>query len=115
MATRRKRLVSCDEAVDVKKQHKKPCGDCPWARAALNGWLGGLTADEWLAEVRGDGVIDCHTRRGAQCAGAAVFRSNICKLPLDPAIRLPADRETVFASPAQFAEHHSRLPTAEDE
>lgn len=46
---------------------------------------------------------------GQQCAGAAIFFRNIAKRSRDPerAI-LPADRETVFASQAEFLKHHKK-------
>ena len=48
---------------------------------------------------------------GPQCAGAAVYRSNVCKRPHSLAIlRLPADRTLVFASPIEFRSHHERAP-----
>jgi len=77
----------------------------------LNGWLGGLTVEEWLAEARGEEQIECHTFEGAACAGSAIFRGNTGKLPRDRRVfRLPANRVLVFSSPAEFTEHHSKLP-----
>lgn len=103
----RRRLVSGDEAKRATRQHTRPCGDCPWRRDALPGWLGSLTIDEWLRATHGEARIDCHTLRGVQCAGAAIYRGNVCKSPRDPKIlRLPADRTTVFASPTQFIDYH---------
>lgn len=112
---KRLQLVSADEAVQAKGQHTKPCGDCPWARASLPGWLGGSPADDWLKEVHGDNVIPCHTLRGAQCAGAAIYRRNVVKTPRDPeCLRLEANRDLVFATPQEFKAHHeSRTTPAE--
>lgn len=113
-------LVSSDESVEVKKQHEDPCGDCPWRRVALQGWLGGMTAEEWVASAHGDQAIECHTRHSdkmfIQCAGASIYRSNMAKLPRADAFRfldvvpltLPADRAKVFASPVEFVAHHRR-------
>lgn len=108
---RRRQLVSSDEAVTATRQHTQPCGDCPWARASLPGWLGPATAQEWLAAAHADGRIDCHTLIGAQCAGSAIYRRNVCKLDRDPAVlRLEADRARVFRSPAEFLAHHGDEP-----
>lgn len=107
---RRRQLISSAEAVDAKAQHTRPCSDCPWARTALNGWLGGATIDEWIATAHSDAPVDCHTLRGAQCAGIAIYRRNVCKRADPPNLLLEADREAVFATPAEFREHHSRLP-----
>ncbi len=105
-----RKLLSIEEAVAAKSQHLKPCSDCPWTREALPGWLGGVSIEEWLAAAHGEGRIDCHTLLGAECAGAAVYRANVAKLCRGAALRLPADREAVFGSPAEFAAHHSRRP-----
>lgn len=101
-------LVSIDEAIEAKGQHTKPCADCPWGRTALRGWLGGSTTGEWLATAHGDGRIECHTCNGAQCAGAAIYRTNVCKRVDPPNLALPVDRVRVFGSPFEFAEHHDQ-------
>lgn len=52
-------------------------------------------------------MVECHLLTGAQCAGLAVYRANVVKNPRDRDIlRLPANRETVFATPTEFLEHH---------
>lgn len=101
-------ITSSREAVPAKTQHRKPCHDCPWRRVALPRWLGGTLPLDWLGATHGEAVIECHTVTGGhQCAGAATYRANVCKTPRDPnALNLPADRKTVFASPAEFLEHH---------
>lgn len=106
----RTQFLTDDDAVDAKCQHTTPCSDCPWARKALNGWLGGNTADEWVAIAHGDIEVPCHTLRGAECAGLAIYRANVCKSPRIPVLKLPADRTTVFAMPQQFLDHHSKQP-----
>ena len=106
----RRQLMSSDDAVDAKAQHTKPCSDCPWARTALNGWLGGMTPEDWLKVAHSDATVDCHTLRGAQCAGIAIYRRNVCKRADRPNLQLEADRETVFATWAEFLDHHTRLP-----
>src|SRR5258705_13907898 len=103
----RRVLISSDEAKAVTTQHRTPCSDCPWRVDALAGWLGVRTVDEWLKSAHADVQIFCHVRLGAQCAGSAIYRRNVCKLPRDPeALQLPADREKVFATPTAFRAHH---------
>lgn len=103
-----RQLISSEDAVDAKCQHETPCSDCPWARTALKGWLGGATPEAWVREAHGEHPVPCHTINGAQCAGIAIYRRNVCKTPRDPeALRLPADREKVFATPMEFTAHHS--------
>ncbi len=106
-----RQLISSDEAVQGKVQHKKPCSDCPWSRKALNGWLGGASIDDWLRAAHGDAFVRCHTIANMQCAGLAIYRRNVCKRADPPLLRLEADREAVFATPVEFREHHSRPPS----
>lgn len=104
-------LISHEEAVPAKRQHKKPCSDCPWARVALPGWLGAMSPEEWLQHAHGESMVDCHAHNGAQCAGMAIFRSNIMKRCRSPHILLlPKDRVKVFASDSEFLLHHRRKP-----
>lgn len=107
---RKRQLISSAEAVEGKVQHKRPCSDCPWARDSLNGWLGGLSAEEWVRIAHSDAVVDCHAIKNTQCAGIAIYRRNVCKQAMPPNLRLEADRTAVFATPAEFIEHHSKLP-----
>ena len=103
----RRRFVSSDEAVQATGQHRAPCSDCPWRRDSLEGWLGSLSTEEWIAAAHGEARIECHVLLGAQCAGAAVYRANVCKQTRDTTdLRLPADRVAVFARPDEFREHH---------
>jgi hypothetical protein len=104
--------MTSDEAQPANGQHKAPCGDCPWRRDALRGWLGSLSVEEWLREAHGEARIECHTLTGAQCAGAAIYRGNVCKKPRDPNIlKLPAAHVRVFSSPAEFTSHHNKKGT----
>lgn len=105
--TGKRRCVNSDEAPRSRGQHTTPCGDCPWARNSLKGWLGGATIDEWLRAAGSDEKIMCHAIIGPQCAGAAIFRRHICKSSRDPrVIRLPADTKNVFSSREEFTKHH---------
>ncbi len=106
-----RRLLSSLEAVPAKSQHKKPCSDCPWARTALNGWLGNNTAAEWVQIAHGESQVECHALTGAQCAGIAIYRSNTYKVPRDRTnLRLPRDTKRVFESPIEFTQHHTKDP-----
>jgi len=105
--TRRKLLVTADQAVEAKRQHISPCSDCPWRRDSVPAWLGSLTSDEWIAAAHGEARIECHTLLGAQCAGSAIYRANVCKRSRDPQVLiLPPDRDCVFATPREFVAHH---------
>lgn len=108
---RRKQLITIDEAKEAQGQHTKPCSDCPWSRKSLPGWLGGVSVDTWLKEAHGNVDIPCHTLKGAQCAGSAIYRTNVLKRHVaDGVLLLPADRERVFATPTEFKAHHESGP-----
>jgi hypothetical protein len=98
------------------KQHEKPCRDCPWRRTAPPGWLGAVqTPEDWIETARGEVMVDCHTC-SAQCAGMAIFRANILKSPrFAQILRLPADRELVFATTLEFIQHHRRFGVVSSE
>lgn len=107
-----KQCVTSNEGKRTTTQHRKPCADCPWSRKALPGWLGSTTVEQWILDAHGETKIDCHTHLGMQCAGAAIYRGNVCKRPRAlTLLRLPADRELVFASQQQFREHHGKKAT----
>jgi len=102
------RFIGSDEAVPAERQHEKPCGDCPFARKSIAGWLGDGDVESWLADVGGETQINCHTLIGPQCAGAAIYRRNTCKSPRKPTLLLlPRDTVLVFANAREFAAHHS--------
>jgi len=101
-----KQLIITDEAVEGKCQHKKACSDCPWAKTAMPGWLGALSAEEWIEVAHADNEVPCHAIKNTQCAGLAIYRANMSKLPRNPDVLvLPPDRENVF-SYFEFLEHH---------
>lgn len=104
----RRKLISSDEARPRKTQHTKPCSDCPWRKDALPGWLGGTSIDDWLQIAHGNYHVPCHTTGNQQCAGLAIYRSNVCKRVEPPLLKLEKDLETVFETPMQFEEHHKK-------
>lgn len=105
-------LTLTEDAKVVPRQPRRPCSDCPWRREALVGWLGGSSVREWLEAAHGEATIQCHALKGPKgphyCAGAAIYRANVCKRARDPrALVLPPDRAAVFSSPAEFQTHHT--------
>ena len=107
----KRKLITSAEATPAGKQITKPCSDCPWARDALNGWLGGNTAHEWIIMAHGETPIECHVHPDVQCAGAAIYRANVGKVPRDRTLLvLPADPAIVFANAGEFHEHHGKTP-----
>ena len=95
---------------------KKPCNECPWRRNATPGYLGPETSEQWATWAHSGGPINCHktvkidddwTQPGLrQCAGVATFRANAGKDP-QPGVAIgPPDTERVFATSAEFLDHH---------
>lgn len=96
----------------------RPCAECPWRRSAAPGWLGPMDAAQWLVLADSDLPIACHTtivesehwRPGTlQCAGAAIFRANNCKLPrgIEGVAVGERDPENVFSRGLEFLQHHA--------
>jgi hypothetical protein len=106
---RQLQLISSADAKPCSTQPTKPCSDCPWARMSLPGWLGGFTPEEWLQAAHGEERIDCHTLKGPQCAGVAIYRANVIKSVRDPKVlKLKRDCVDVFTSPVEFRDHHKK-------
>ncbi len=105
----KRRLVSSDDAVRMKTQHRKPCADCPFARTALPGWTGAKAPYYFTVAAHGEDYMDCHCTTNMQCAGAAIFRANVMKIPKNPQhLKLEPDMKLVFATDAEFLKHHNR-------
>lgn len=108
---RRKQLLTSDDAIQISRQHKSPCSNCPFSRGSLPGWLGGESVFWWMNVAHGDGRMECHTRllgkKAAECAGAAIFRKNVCKSVLKGNLELPKNKETVFSHDKEFCDHHT--------
>ena len=99
----------------MKSKLTKPCKDCPWRRIAMPGWLGEqYSPEEFVAIAHSEMQFPCHRtieqREQHQCAGMAIYRANVVKIPRDPStLRLPADKSAVFAAAPEFVEHHRSL------
>lgn len=115
-ALRKGQLKTLDQATVTPTQHKKPCVDCPFGRIAVPGWLAGSTPEEWVMMAHGESRIECHTMisegfepgTSHQCAGAAIYRTNVCKDPRDRTLlTLPKNTKLVFSGPKEFTEHHT--------
>ena len=102
-------LISSDQAITSPCQHTNPCTDCPWARAALHGWLGGVSIEEWLQRAHSETLVPCHVISNQQCAGLAIYRRNVMRLPRPPLLVLKPDHEQVFSTPTEFTKHHNKI------
>lgn len=105
---KQRQLLTVEDAVETKCQHKTPCSDCPWARKAVRGWLGEASKEDWIQSAHGEARIECHTMIPHQCAGAAIYRANVIKSCRDQSIlKLPANKSLVFSTPFEFLAHHT--------
>lgn len=78
----KRQLISANDAEIATRQPTEPCGDCPFAKASLAGWLGNLSVDEWLRCAHGESVIDCHALiaedgSAFQCAGTTPYQEGL--------------------------------------
>src|SRR5262245_59749948 len=87
----------------------RPCNECPFRKTALPGWLGPLSAEDWVSLLHSDAPIACHMtidvsqdwEGASQCAGAANMRRALCKLPRDRTVARGEDDPTVFQSSSE--------------
>ena len=108
--------------MNLPDARKVPCAECPWRRVSVPGWLGPMTVAQWFAAVHSDEPIACHLTITSefsgepqvweqpgvmQCAGAAQYRTNVCKSPRDPAVATADEVDTthVFGY-GEFIAHH---------
>lgn len=105
------------------KDLKKPCEACPFRKESAPGWTGNATPEEFLDTTMCDRTMPCHLTvdyenpyweddldLSQQCAGAAIFFTNICKLSRDPdRLKLPAD-SSVFGTLQKYLLHHAGRP-----
>ena len=114
---------------------KTPCNECAFRRDSKGGikTLGGSPPEVYVGQIHGPFRIPCHkhypkTQDEAewrasdkvfeipQCAGAAVFRANVGRSAEVPEyMHMPADREAVFSSYAEFYSHHKGISLFEAE
>ena len=107
------------------KQRTKPCKECPFSRTnILKGENpGGSPPFVYIGQSQGPFWLPCHMEKAyegketepkavSQCAGAAIYRANLGIAERMPAqmLRLPEDKEAVFASHAEFLAHYQGVP-----
>lgn len=111
----------------AKRQHKKPCGECPFRRVAPAGYLGGNDPAEFAIFSNRDSDLFCHVqvnkRRAAakrdgkrvsigkedtaECAGRATMWANQLKTSRDDSVMdVPQDKVAVFTHIGEFIKHH---------
>lgn len=108
------------------KQHTKPCSTCPFRRDSTPGELGGSPVETFIGQTFGAFWIPCHEcidysdpnwreqYEKGQCAGTAIYRANCHPANRPPELlKLPADTELVFSTPAEFMAHHLRITVDE--
>lgn len=103
-----------------KRQHRKPCAECPFGKTAKVKTLGGGDPDTYIGQIYGPFWFPCHLDGNyddkqsdpaevTQCAGAAIFRANLeldAKMP--PALlKAEKDEGRSFTSAEEFVKHHT--------
>lgn len=62
---------------------KRPCGQCPFRKDSVKGYLGGFTIEETLEVAKSEHPFDCHKTRGTdntkECSGRLLFATKTCK------------------------------------
>ena len=96
---------------------KKPCPGCPFSKRTKPGELGGSPPSVYIGQVEAGFWLPCHNAKNyagkqsdpskvAQCAGAAIFRSNAGKVK-EELLTLPADDGAeVLINYADFLMYH---------
>lgn len=116
--------VSAPKSTAPERQaQKKPCNQCPFRRKAMAGWLGESTPEGFIATILMDyEPLPCHStvdynrpdwharwmsgrdKKAKLCAGALTIAANTGRKPHFG--HATADKEAVFATFAEFIEHH---------
>lgn len=103
----------------MKLHHRAPCAECPWRRAAIQGYLGGFAAELYADAVLNNEAPACHKRDHgpdsddtAFCVGALQVANAACislwRSPgADEARRVVGTSELTFAHPREFFTYHS--------
>jgi hypothetical protein len=93
----------------------KPCGQCPFKKNSIKGYLGGFTIEETLETAKSEHSFICHKTRETpnqkECSGRLLFASKVCKSFKNPELeklRLEAkeNNSTENILGFDFKEHH---------
>jgi hypothetical protein len=116
-------LKGKEGTVSERESCRKPCDECPFKRHNKldnsDGKPGGSDPTVYIGQAMGPFWLPCHKSpdyqgkdsdpsQVIQCAGAAVFRSNIGRADLMPQglLRLPMNKTQVFATPEELLAHY---------
>lgn len=104
---------------------KTACKTCPFKKGSTPpGNIGGSSPLVYIGQSMGPFILPCHNSKGyagkqtdftlptiVQCAGAAIFRSNIDVAKYMPLAlyKLPEDKEDVFGSKEEFLAHYYQV------
>lgn len=112
--------------VGMKLAAKAPCAECPLRRDSVAGYLGGYSPAMYIDVLHGPASLACHSSKGfntpdiseqRHCTGVAAFRANVGHVAAInghetashlSTLAIGEDRETYFATDAEFVAHHSK-------
>ena len=88
---------------------KAPCGNCPFRKSSLKGWLG----EERAKEIAESDSFVCHKNTSLQCAGhMVVCKNNNTFVQLAERMfkeEIPIkNKEVLFEDRESFIHHHKR-------
>ena len=111
----------------MSKQSVNPCGQCPYRKDSLKGWLGASSFNpaEFLTQLELPLLHPCHKQvnwdeagkdeiaSAPVCKGAIQFAKNTCKRLYDSPyekLRQSIDRDdaNVFSARHEFINHHKQ-------
>lgn len=105
----------------MKLRHKTSCRECPFRKASLPGYLGEATPEQFIATVHADHEMPCHLTvdyedpkwkeklfEDSFCAGSLIYARNVAMMSRDAKRPTLEKSDGVFASRAEFVEHHTK-------
>lgn len=120
-------MIIKETLAESTKKLKAPCKACPFSRKCEPGATGGSDPTVFIGQAFGPFWLPCHKTCDfsdpdwkkdlsvQQCAGAAIFRTNINRWHGMPSqlLRLPENKDLVFSSPEELLAHHKGITLEE--
>lgn len=109
----------------MKLTRLNPCGDCPFRKKAMSGWLGSWNSpEELLRASESESGLPCHSsynnskktlvealKTAHVCVGSLQSANNSCKIyrnPLIAAFAKAVGKSDLVMNAWEFIEHHAK-------